>query len=316
MGGAGARCDGGNGAPPKSPTLSEPLSQLREQQAATGAPIARAGVIPLDHAAIERGTERVLAAYSRILQRIPIGVAPEDYAEWSKRGDRDASRAADLRAWFTIQADNVKKVGGGYVLQGEPFMEFAAMTPFYDYPDFRDVRGHPIEVKVIPVLVYRASTPMLFLDAYVRSEGRRVRDFAFIWVRVNVNSPEIEELRDHPEFLVLRFTSVFLHELTHVRDIIRDKDVIDPAGGDYDAYVNSPHEVRAHLQQIVADVVYLARYDRRTRQSETNEQLVSETLGLSRTWNKIDPHLTTENRNLILGAVYRALDKEGLLLGR
>ena len=46
------------------------------------------------------------------------------------------------------------------MVEGEPTVEGASMTPFYDYPgDLKDVRGNEIEVRVMrrPVLASRTT---------------------------------------------------------------------------------------------------------------------------------------------------------------
>ena len=135
---------------------------------------------------------------------------------------------------------------------------------------------------------------------------------ANIWIRVNLGSPEIEKLRDQPELFVPRFASIFLHELTHVRDVIKMVDVVQPE--DYRvAYYNSPHERRAYTRQIVEDVIIQARFNRDLRRAPNNEALIETALANSHHWPQVEPYLTEENKRLVLQAVYRNLERENLL---
>ena len=121
---------------------------------------------------------------------------------------------------------------------------------------------------------------------------------------INLGSPEIEKLRDQPELFVPRFASIFLHELTHVRDVIKMGHVVAPEDN-REAYYNSDHEVRAYGRQIVEDVIIQARFNRDVRLAPTNEQLVERALANSQHWLQVEPWLTDENKENIYRFVYR-----------
>ena len=242
-------------------------------------------VIKLDRDAVYRGAERVVEAYARVLKRVPF--------------DKGAEA---VRTWFKVEASMV---------EGEPTVEGASMTPFYDYPgDLKDVRGNEIEVRVMRLLVLREQNYGLIIDAFTQAVKRGRA--ANIWIRVNLGSPEIEKLRDQPELFVPRFASIFLHELTHVRDVIKMVDVVQPKD-DRVAYYNSPHERRAYTRQIVEEVVIQARFNRDVRRAPNNEALIETALANSHHWLQVEPYLTEENKRLVLQAVYRNLERENLL---
>ena len=241
-------------------------------------------VIKLDRDAVYNGAERVVQAYARALKRVPF--------------DKGAEA---VRTWFQIEASMV---------EGEPTVEGASMTPFYDYPgDLKDVRGNEIEVRVMRLLVLREHNYGLIVDAFTQAVKRGRA--ANIWIRINLGSPEIEKLRDQPELFVPRFASIFLHELTHVRDVIKMRHVVAPEDNRL-AYYNSPHEIRAYGRQIVEDVIIQARFNRDVRLAPTNEQLVERALANSQHWLQVEPWLTDENKEKIYRFVYRGLEREGL----
>jgi len=249
-------------------------------------------VIPLDKESIARGTRRVLATFSHILSRLPL---EDPHA---------------LAAWFAENHDpgETRPMARSYV----------RMTPFFDVP-WKTVRGTPIDsIGVTPVLIHLVKNtvyqqPVIY-DAYTDASGRKS---ANIYVRVNVAVPEIAELRDHPEKFFASMQSKLLHELTHVRDFMRERDVIEPSV-DMRAYFNSPHEVRAYMQQVVDDVLRIApTLQEKAALSRTpNEVVIEGSLSESPAWNKVERHLNAANRQRILKSVALALADHGLLHSR
>ena len=68
------------------------------------------------------------------------------------------------------------------MVEGEPTVEGASMTPFYDYPgDLKDVRGNEIEVRVMRLLVLREQNYGLIVDAFTQAVKRGRA--ANIWIR-------------------------------------------------------------------------------------------------------------------------------------
>ena len=140
-------------------------------------------------------------------------------------------------------------------------------------------------------------------------------------------------LRDKPGDFARTFATTILHEVTHIRDYIRTEDVVDPHKREQDPahafpdlvdYVNSPHEVRARMSQTVYEVLAFARHPAgklQRRRAELmrdnpNEWLVDEALRHSKTWQGNETLLDQENREKILRAVYRALERDGFLVER
>jgi hypothetical protein len=247
--------------------------------------------IPLDEKALDLGTQRVLDAFSRILARLPLDdvwATAKWFAENRDRGTKPASR------------------------------QYVPLTPFFDVP-WKTVRGWPLDsIRVTPVLIHAPKNvpyrlPVIH-DAHMNASGRRD---ASVYVRVNVASPDITELRDHPEKFFPIIRSKLLHELTHVRDYIRERDVIDPSE-DLRGYFNSPHEVRAYMQQIIDDVLRVApSLQEKAYLSRTpNELVVEGSLSESLAWNKIERFLNATNRARILKNVVLALSDRGLLHSR
>jgi len=107
--------------------------------------------------------------------------------------------------------------------------------------------------------------------------------------------------------------SMFMHKLHYSPSEVREKG--EAAWG---SYINDPVEVRAFMQEIVDDVLRMAKResirDHASEQPNPNRALIEIGLKLSTTYNTIAKHLSPRNHNLILKAVYDALDRTNLLL--
>jgi len=113
--------------------------------------------------------------------------------------------------------------------------------------------------------------------------------------------------------------SVVIHEATHLRDLLRLQSPEDreTSQRDPDAYYNLPHEVRAFMQQVVAEVregledaaKSGARWYWRARKIDkrVSSGFVMRALEQAPTWNRVRPFMTEENRRLILKAVATSL---------
>jgi hypothetical protein len=269
-------------------------------------------VIPVDHAMIEAAAKRTAAQFAHHLLSADLDGNPERY--------------------FFDHADNKRKTSEGYIVVGAPRIEYGHFTPFKLPQDIRTVRGRDRidRIFVHPVLIWDPGINELVLGG--GTHGLNRAGAASIWVRVNAASPYAKELRDHPANFTRQFATVLLHEFTHVRDFIRAGDVIDPMQHRFDpdqgraafaAYVNSPHEVRARQSQVVYEVLYalrdspagkLIRRRAELMRDDPNAFLVEEALLRSKTWQRNEGVLTEDNRAKILRAVYRALEREGLLI--
>jgi len=125
----------------------------------------------------------------------------------------------------------------------------------------------------------------------------------------------------HEHCLPYGLYSILTHEVTHAAEsMFTGKQPTyyqqGPGGqevADEVAYVNDPKEVRAFMQQVVDEVVRMAKKDMIRDHVKTDRALVDLCLQLSTTWMAIDKHLLSSNRAKILKAVYDGLDKEGLL---
>lgn len=109
-----------------------------------------------------------------------------------------------------------------------------------------------------------------------------------------------------------------VHELTHVAEweYVPKNDVDSPhEPSQKKDYYNSPHEIRAFLRQILEDILPKAAGSfKRIMKPRSNHDFVMKLLGTSTKWKQIQGYLTRQNEALILKAVYRALEEQGLLL--
>ena len=128
-------------------------------------------------------------------------------------------------------------------------------------------------------------------------------------LRVNSARPPEEFLRTGLDKEAL---SVLVHEATHVRDVIRMSDISRKLD---DEYYNSPHEVRAYMQQVAHEVLYyVEELARRVGVGpwgvRLQGDLVEDALSTSHTWGAIKNEMSPANRNLVLKGVARALQDE------
>jgi len=266
-------------------------------------------VIPVSHDLIEVAAKRTAEQFAHHLLSADLDGNPERY--------------------FFDRADNKRRTPDGDIVVGSPRVEYGYFAPF-KHGTIRTVRGRDRidKVMVHPVLVWDPQVPDLVLGGGTNGLNPRT-GYASIWVRVNAASPSARDLRDHPGRFTRQFATILLHEFTHVRDYIRPQDVINPAAihtpGRYQAFVdyyNSSHELRARMSQVVYEVLSVLQHDalgpdlRRhaeLQRDNPNEYLVDAALARSKTWRRGESIWTPENKARILRAVYRALDREGLL---
>lgn len=288
-------------------SVVEQKANVLEFATASNAAGASEDVIPVSHSMIEVGAERVAERFANML-RTPFSMPKPEL-------------------WFFENANNRR----GPIVVGSPSVEFSYFTPF-KHTDLCDVLGFQInKIMVHPVIVWTDSPEQpLVLDAY--TSGVEDGD-GNIWVRVNASSAYAKRLVERPSEFTRQFSTVLLHEVTHLRDYIRNQDVVNPMRGKYPAddprmwnewfkYYNSPHELRAYMAQVVDDVLYFmwSPLGERTKQvaemkrDNPNEWLVDEALGHAKHWKQIKGFLTTDNQAKVLRTVYRALDREGFLV--
>jgi hypothetical protein len=149
---------------------------------------------------------------------------------------------------------------------------------------------------------------------------------ADIHVRITLNASkpckEYLDVEYQLPLLAGQIYSVLVHELTHAAEFqyIRKAPVPDhylpPEGRakSFDDYYNSPHEVRAYMQQVIEDIVYKAPgYRKRVAPDLSPHDFVMKLLRTSDKWKQIEHHLNPKNTATILKAVYDALVKRGVL---
>jgi hypothetical protein len=268
-------------------------------------------VIRVPHDVVEAAARRTASQFAHHLLSADLDGNPERY--------------------FFDHADNKRRTPDGDIVVGSPRIEFGYFAPF-KHGTIRTVRGRDRidKVMVHPILVWDPGAQDLVLGGGTHGLNPQT-GYASIWVRVNAASPNAKELRDHPERFTRQFATILLHEFTHIRDVIRPQDVIDPEkhrhepGGGYDAFVkyfNSPHELRARMSQVVYEVLNVLQHDAlgpklrhyaELQRDNPNEYLVDAALARSKTWRRGEYVWTPENKARILRAVYRALEREGLL---
>jgi hypothetical protein len=123
--------------------------------------------------------------------------------------------------------------------------------------------------------------------------------------------------------------SMLLHEITHnAESIFKSKLTYSPSqvleqhdDATMRLYLNDPAEVRAHMQQVVDEVIQTTASplapnlrENAAKKPNSNRAYVELLLKLSTTWGIIEKHLTPRNRALILKAVYTELDRTNSLL--
>jgi len=108
-----------------------------------------------------------------------------------------------------------------------------------------------------------------------------------------------------------------IHELTHVAEFwfIEKGKIQNDGNGPKDMvrYYNSPHEVRAFMQQIIDEIMPKARSFRRFVEPKNNHAYVTKLVNTSKKWKQISPYLTPANEAKILKAVYTELTEAGIL---
>ena len=107
-----------------------------------------------------------------------------------------------------------------------------------------------------------------------------------------------------------------LHELTHIADTYRKKKekttqrVLSEEEMDLDEYYNEPAEVRAFMQEIVDEVIL--NFPKMRKRFERKDSL-RYALKMSDAWKRVGPYLNRRNRKKVLGAVWKALESEGMI---
>jgi hypothetical protein len=121
------------------------------------------------------------------------------------------------------------------------------------------------------------------------------------------------ELLQNTKAVEQELYSVLIHEVTHLRDLLKHTPA--RAGAGSADYHNKPSEVRAFMQQIVDEVLsYVHKLGRDDGgwlfTGRLSSDFVDSVLDKSGTWERIRRDLTKPNEKLILKAVTRSLSDE------
>ncbi len=179
-----------------------------------------------------------------------------------------------------------------------------------------DVKGEQVEV---PVRVQFQALEGWGVRRWVAGGGIDTRFFgrgpgSKLALNLYINSNAVvQNLLDHLDGVEEELFSVIIHEVTHLRDLLRHEYAADEAGGE--AYYNAPTEVRAFMQQTADEALQEA--DRLGKASggwilgpEPTSEMIDSLLEKSGTWDRIRKQLTPANGKLILRGVARALQDE------
>lgn len=127
-----------------------------------------------------------------------------------------------------------------------------------------------------------------------------------VWVNGSIPADKIHDSCSRFPGVVEKYIyRILIHELTHVADIVpesagrEEQEVYE----DLAAYYNSPHEVRAYLQEVLDEVASHIHQFEKLRRVLGTTLAVSSTLGLSRAWADIEPYLNETNKRRFYRAV-------------
>lgn len=137
-----------------------------------------------------------------------------------------------------------------------------------------------------------------------------------IGLSININASRTpNEILSHLARVEKEAFSVFIHETTHLRDILKDVEHYQKAKETAPSYYNEPTEVRAFMQQIADEALEYAEDQAKSIGVGTwgitlSSRFLERALELSITWNRVKRELTPANEKLILKGVERALRDE------
>lgn len=133
---------------------------------------------------------------------------------------------------------------------------------------------------------------------------------------LNINTlASPQDLLDNISGVAKELYSVLIHEVTHLRDLLRHQSPAAENTPETEAhdYYNTPTEVRGFMQQVVDEVLDYAEDVARKMGAwglHLDTDFVDRALEQSATWERIRKALTPRNTKLILRAVSRALTDE------
>lgn len=253
---------------------------------------------------------RVVARYQRRAAR-PI---PVDKAQLQKLADKIVR---ELPRYLKFRPSDM----------ASPLYQVRGFNPqkwgfFVDAYSTTDVRGQPVNVPIeVQAKEMRSwSGPRKYVaggsvkSRYQVSPSGKAKGYGSkIGLVVNINtlvSPQ--ELLDNASAVKKEVYSVLIHEVTHLRDLLKhetselrpDQDPSDP-----DIYYNQPSEVRAFMQQVAEEAL---EYADDVGQMDPfllhlDSGFIERALEKSPTWERVRRHLNRKNTQLMLKGVTRAL---------
>lgn len=193
---------------------------------------------------------------------------------------------------------------------------------FVDHYTTTDVRGHavhvPIEVKAKESRDWKGPRRYVAGGAVratyqVGPKGKAKGYGSKVGLAININTlVSADELLSNLSTVKKEVFSVLIHEVTHLRDLLKheksdlrpDQDPDDPK-----VYYNLPTEVRAFMQQIADEVIDYAEEIGKDDPFflYLDRGFVERALESSGTWERIRKFLNRKNEQLILKGVTRAL---------
>lgn len=230
---------------------------------------------------------------------------------------------ADIRETVDAIVTNVVRELRRRHPQDEPLGDLAprffVWSGEIDNPDLLTVTGQPVGPIDIIVTSQIGKGPSLILGGGI---GRkRVTGKRALVITLN-GRYTVDALMKSLPFQKEELFSLLIHEFTHFKDklgklgyrktIKKMGPVLPTLGDDLDesAYYNDPDEVRAHMQEIVEQVLALASSVRTLFDPNKTVRIA---LSNSQLWRDVSPHLTAKNKKIIMKAVYTALQDAGLL---
>jgi len=118
-----------------------------------------------------------------------------------------------------------------------------------------------------------------------------------------------QDILDNLQAVGKELFSVLIHEVTHLRDVLRAEDPVEETEAGVGDYYNKPTEVRAFMQQVADEVV--TEVERMAKAGDgwnLGMWLLEDALLASATWSRIKPHIKGKARKTLLRGVYRALE--------
>lgn len=178
----------------------------------------------------------------------------------------------------------------------------------------KDVRGEDTHVRIVWIPVEEGPRWGFFRGAFYGSyEGNPLIALKFNSLKTPEELVEILLTPKKRATLEDSIRSYLYHELTHSVDVYPEGFEYQE-GEDTHTYANSPHEVRAFMQQVAQQALRRARElgEDSLGFFSTREKLMEDLLSYSESWNKVQKWWTPENRKLVLRGTWQFLEDSGV----